>query len=274
MDGGACGYAGYGGQYVILSDMSISPASSTYLSIKHELGHCMGLQHSWIADDECDDTPPNPNCWDENQCQGIPSNNMMDYNNSESALTQCQINKMHNTLLRGGSVPVSKCVANILSFDSPYLQSNSEFLCLGNSPNTSKVVKLPFGVTVDWIPPSITDYYISIIKKGNTFSIVTQASIKENGQITARLNYGKLGYMDFKKNIFINGFQDIVNPSGYISTNVVGKIILTSSPITKIAFRDNIYFYYDESVTLNPGFEVENGGQLSIEKKYDECVEP
>lgn len=65
--------------------------------MNHELGHSMGLLHSWMGDG-CDDTPNNPNCWDQNSsaCKetGVFSNNMMDYNNSQQALTPCQIGKV------------------------------------------------------------------------------------------------------------------------------------------------------------------------------------
>ena len=33
--------------------------------LNHEIGHSLGLKHSWSGDD-CPDTPDNPNCWDQN----------------------------------------------------------------------------------------------------------------------------------------------------------------------------------------------------------------
>ena len=62
--------------------------------MNHEIGHVFGLRHSWYKNDGCDDTPPNPNCWspkDEGKCAGVTSNNMMDYNNQQMAITPCQI---------------------------------------------------------------------------------------------------------------------------------------------------------------------------------------
>ncbi|NNL91418.1 MAG: hypothetical protein HKO66_04225 [Saprospiraceae bacterium] len=73
--------------------------------LNHEVGHILGLSHSWIRNDRCDDTPTHPNCWDSNSgppCDGTYSNNMMDYNNSQMALSPCQlgiINKGFNKLL-------------------------------------------------------------------------------------------------------------------------------------------------------------------------------
>lgn len=76
-------------------------AFSTLLN--HEVGHILGLRHSWVGNDGCDDTPKHTNCWDEFQappCDEGASNNMMDYNNSQAAVTPCQIGKMHKNLTR------------------------------------------------------------------------------------------------------------------------------------------------------------------------------
>jgi len=72
--------------------------------LNHEVGHILGLSHSWIKNDRCDDTPQHSNCWDSNgppPCDGVHSNNMMDYNNNQNALTPDQlsiINKGFNRL--------------------------------------------------------------------------------------------------------------------------------------------------------------------------------
>ncbi|HUM45338.1 MAG TPA: M43 family zinc metalloprotease [Chitinophagales bacterium] len=61
----------------------------------HELGHCLGLSHTWNVDDGCDDTPKHPGCWNFGPppCE-ICSNNVMDYNNYKKAFTPCQIAKV------------------------------------------------------------------------------------------------------------------------------------------------------------------------------------
>jgi len=63
----------------------------------HELGHCLGLSHTWNVDDGCDDTPKNPGCWNFNEPAGCTdvSNNVMDYNAWKSAYTPCQIGKIN-----------------------------------------------------------------------------------------------------------------------------------------------------------------------------------
>ncbi len=65
--------------------------------INHEVGHIFGLSHSWIRNDGCADTPPNKNYFSKTSCPGcdtLASNNMMDYNGYQNAVTPCQIGKM------------------------------------------------------------------------------------------------------------------------------------------------------------------------------------
>lgn len=70
--------------------------------LNHEVGHIFGLSHSWIRNDRCDDTPSHPNCWDHNSpaCNGDYSNNMMDYNASQMAITPCQLGIIHKGFSR------------------------------------------------------------------------------------------------------------------------------------------------------------------------------
>ena len=74
--------------------------------LMHELGHVLGLRHSWNNNDGCEDTPRHANCWSntgESPCDQIESNNFMDYNTHQSALTPCQIKKMHATMASEGT---------------------------------------------------------------------------------------------------------------------------------------------------------------------------
>lgn len=65
----------------------------------HELGHSLGLAHTWNQNDGCDDTPQHPNYWNYPDApedkQDQISNNVMDYNAYENAWSPCQIGKIH-----------------------------------------------------------------------------------------------------------------------------------------------------------------------------------
>jgi len=69
-------------------------------TFNHEVGHILGLYHAWTYDG-CDDTPMHANdCWAYASpgCDGRASNNIMDYNAWQSALTPCQLDIIHNNL--------------------------------------------------------------------------------------------------------------------------------------------------------------------------------
>lgn len=69
----------------------------------HEVGHVLGLQHTWSYNDGCDDTPRHPNCWNKQgggACDTMASNNMMDYNAWQNALSPCQVGLVHRNLAR------------------------------------------------------------------------------------------------------------------------------------------------------------------------------
>lgn len=65
--------------------------------LNHEVGHILGLRHSWNTNDGCEDTPRNPNCWSSqgDESCAVASNNVMDYNNSQMAWTPCQLGLIH-----------------------------------------------------------------------------------------------------------------------------------------------------------------------------------
>lgn len=102
---GTGNWAKLAGSYHLWTRFRISPnGDTTRFSpwdasglLNHELGHCLGLQHTWNQDDGCDDTPKSPGCWNFNEPSGCKdvSNNAMDYNAYKNAFTPCQISKMY-----------------------------------------------------------------------------------------------------------------------------------------------------------------------------------
>lgn len=98
--------------------------------LNHEIGHTLGLSHTWNTNDGCDDTPRHPNCWsysDKPPCNQEVSNNVMDYNTFKRAYTPCQIGKMHQLMATDGSTQRAKLVA-----DWCYLQPNQEVIVARN----------------------------------------------------------------------------------------------------------------------------------------------
>lgn len=70
-------------------------------NLHHEVGHCLGLRHSWRGNDGCDDTPINPGCWNKTKtapCNVNWSNNIMDYNAHQCAWSPCQVGTTHYSM--------------------------------------------------------------------------------------------------------------------------------------------------------------------------------
>jgi pregnancy-associated plasma protein-A len=83
--------------------------------LNHELGHSLGLSHTWNQNDGCDDTPKNANCWNSTgkpPCEGPVSNNLMDYNIARDAVTPCQIGRIHLNLSTDGSPQRKKLIVD------------------------------------------------------------------------------------------------------------------------------------------------------------------
>lgn len=61
----------------------------------HEMGHVLGLRHTWAGNDGCEDTPNHTNCYSAGQgrgnCKENWSNNVMDYNTHQNSWSPCQI---------------------------------------------------------------------------------------------------------------------------------------------------------------------------------------
>lgn len=131
----------------------------------HELGHCLGLQHTWNQDDGCDDTPKNPGCWNVNEppgCQDV-SNNVMDYNASKSAFSPCQISKICQRFYDNQGTR-KYLVPQWCSYDS------------------SKPITIHSGETIEW--NSSMDVYGDLIVENNaTLTVHCTLSIPPGGKI-------------------------------------------------------------------------------------------
>ncbi|MBC8048022.1 MAG: hypothetical protein H7Y00_14585 [Fimbriimonadaceae bacterium] len=87
----------------------------------HEIGHSLGLGHTWNQDDGCDDTPKNAGCWGPTgvpPCDGVTSNNMMDYNGCQCAISPCQLAKMHYNFWKENSSQRTLLVDDWCDYDS------------------------------------------------------------------------------------------------------------------------------------------------------------
>jgi hypothetical protein len=74
--------------------------------INHEVGHVLGLIHSWSAADGCADTPVHPNdCFSPQQpgCGDRTPNNVMDYAYLQRVWTPCQIGRIRARFAQLGS---------------------------------------------------------------------------------------------------------------------------------------------------------------------------
>ena len=91
-----------GGNIKIAQIFSKNPPPASCVGLlNHELGHVIGLSHTWKGRDGCDDTPKHENCFTYTNtppCDTAVSNNMMDYNQWQHALTPCQIGKVHRAI--------------------------------------------------------------------------------------------------------------------------------------------------------------------------------
>ncbi len=80
--------------------------------LNHEIGHSLSLSHAW-TEDGCPDTNNHSNtCWtwsEQPPCRDIASNNMMDYNTYQIAITPCQIGRVHAVFANEKS-PLRRCL--------------------------------------------------------------------------------------------------------------------------------------------------------------------
>lgn len=133
--------------------------------LMHELGHVLGLRHSWNTNDGCPDTPLHDNCWEDtvdSPCNRGMSNNFMDYNPHQAAITPCQIARMQSSIASLGMK------ANKLS------EAN---WCERDTAQTREILDLQ-----KWVRPIQVTGDI-VIKKGGKLYLSSWLSIGSNSSI-------------------------------------------------------------------------------------------
>lgn len=124
--------------------------------ISHEIGHNLGLSHTWNRDDGCDDTPQkSKQCWALNEprskeCDELTecSNNLMDYNAWQNALTECQLATIHYHIQNnsGNLLDVIESSNSIVSSFNGSIEGDNKI----DSLATYQLINAPAGHPVKW----------------------------------------------------------------------------------------------------------------------------
>ena len=131
----------------------------------HEIGHVLGLSHSWNTNDGCDDTPLNPNCWNWGNtapCDSFASSNVMDYNAHQASWTPCQLGKVFKYFSKEGSRQRKIIIPSWCSLDT----------------NQNIHIK----ENIHWYGAKDLNGYL-FIDNGGTLTIHCRTSIPPNGKI-------------------------------------------------------------------------------------------
>lgn len=144
--------------------------------LNHEMGHILGLRHSWSFSDDyfggldCGDSPLNPNLY--NSANHSHSNNMMDYNADQDALTPCQLGIIHYNLMHRPNYYYNKLKKDYCAVDP------------------SKNISINTGQNIVWSSSKFLKGNL-IIENGATLTIKCYVGMPTSGMITVNVG-GKL----------------------------------------------------------------------------------
>lgn len=179
----------------------------------HELGHVLGLRHSWRGMDGCPDTPPHPNCWNYTRtspCDSLVSNNVMDYNAWQQSWTPCQLGRVnaqfHNLRSRTRQLLVKDWCEES---KRPPLEIRDSVVWNGAVDlNTSIIVKSGGHLSINCrlsLPP---DGYI-LVEKGGSLSL-NDAFVHQDCGLPWRGIYYETKYRKGEKSISVSEGSYIV----------------------------------------------------------------
>jgi hypothetical protein len=262
-------YVVIGGVYQKYQDWLVHSWANA-AGLTHELGHTLGLLHTWNGDG-IDDTPNNHNCWNLNladsDCDEFEevSNNIMDYNADKASLTLGQLHRAHFYLL-GGAGDIEDCVIETLTTQTPTI-SGGDLVC--GDPLEFQFPNIQLGVEV--LTSTSTNVTSNDCGEDVSFIPTTYTTSAESGTITFSFNFSSAGITQSVKNVSVVGYQyenldvcDITSTSS-ISAKIINLPDTGCSTTNAVVDSGNSLYIICEEITLNSGFEVELGGTLDIQ---------
>lgn len=246
----------------------LSSSWANAAGLAHELGHSIGLSHTWYGD-EIDDTPNNHNCWNLNTVEsgsGDPitycdeweevSNNIMDYNASRASLTLGQIHRAHYFLL-GSSGDIEDCVVETITAQTPTV-SGVDLVC--NDGIGFQFPNIQLGVEI--FPTTSSNIAAIDCGEDVSFTPTAYTTSAENGSITLYFDYGSAGTTNTSKNVSVVGFQyenlDVcdISSTSTISAKTINLPYTGCASPDAVVDNGNTLSIICEEINLNAGFEV------------------
>lgn len=173
--------------------------------ISHEIGHNLGLSHTWNRNDGCDDTPrKSAQCWALNEprskaCDEISecSNNLMDYNAWQNALTECQLAKIHYNINQNRGN-----LRDIVHWDYEHIRIECDTIIAPAVIKDNGTIRMQCeaGRPIKWfISPRVA--VLNPIGSGNEAKIRVKNGFNGRALITFRISLPQSGYIELTEKI-------------------------------------------------------------------------